>query len=170
MQPSFPPALRIAQSVETLATADTSSLVGLNTNELSPDCCVFVQENNKLYVLHKTDNSSPAASPNLIVPLAGPGRWYQYGEGATYFQSVNLAHAAIPPQSSVDTAATVNGVSSGSDIVVFNLTDTGLPAGVSIGPVRITGANAAVFRFLNATAATVAAATVTVEAAVLNNN
>jgi len=166
MQPSFPPALRIVQSVETLETPDTSSLVGINTNELSPDAIVAVQENNKLYMLHKSDNTTADNSPEILVPIAGPGRWFSLGEGATFFQDLSLSHAAIPPQSSVDTAASVAGVGIG-DIIEFNLTDSALPAGVSIGPVRVTGTGTATFRFLNATAATVAAATVTVRAAVL---
>lgn len=168
MQVSFPPALRVAQSVATLASAGDTSLVALNTNELSPDCLVMVQSLHTLYILHKGDNTTASDSPNVIVPAVGPGRWFQYGAGSSHFQDLSITHALIPPQSSVDSPVTVSGVEDSGDIIVFNLTDTGLPAGVTIGPVRVTGANAATFRFLNATAASVAAGAIAVRAAVLH--
>ena len=108
--------------------------------------------------------------PNIIVPIAGPGRWYLVDNGATFFQQVSVNHAAIPPQTSIDSSATVNGVVNNNDIVVFNLTDTGLPAGVTISTVRVTGTNTALFRFANVTGATIAGATVTLRAAVLTGD
>jgi hypothetical protein len=168
MQATFPPALRIAQSVETLATDGTSSLVGLNTNELSPDCLVLVQSNNTIYVLHKSDNTTAVDSPNVIVPAVGPGRWFAYGSGASFFQNLAISHAQIPPQSSVDASVVVDGVGQ-LDVIAYSVQDTGVPVGVAMSFTHISGPNAATFRFVNASAVTVAAATVSVRAAVLKS-
>lgn len=162
---SFPAALRIVQSVATLAGAD-DSLASINTNLLSPNAIVLVQENNKLYVLRKTSTAA-ASSPNIIAPSAGPGRWFLYGEGATYNQAVSVFHAAVGPQTSVDASATVTGVEDSEDIVVFNVVDSTIPAGVVVSNLRVAGANSVQFRFTNTTGATVAAATVALRCAVL---
>lgn len=163
---TFPAVLRISQCVNTLAGAD-DSLASINTTLLSPGAIVMVRANYNFYILHK-DSTAAAASPNIIAPTSGPGRWFKYGVGATYFQAVNVPFAAIPPQSSVDGSASVAGVAGATDIIVFNSIDTAIPTGVMVGQPRVTGANAASFRFLNATAATVAAATVALEVAVLS--
>ncbi len=166
---TFPAALRLNTPLATLAGAD-DSLASVNTSELPNGALAFVNENESLYQLRRASTAT-ADSPNIIAPAqGGPGRWYLYGAGASSFQGLNVSHAAIPPQTSVDAAVTVNGVTDNSDIVVADLTDTGLPAGVAVGPIRVTGANAATFRFTNATAATVAAATVSFRAAVLSSN
>lgn len=163
----FPAVLRISQAVSTLAGA-RDALAAINTTELSPNCIVMCLANNSLYVLRK-DSTATAASPDIIAPAqGGPGRWYKYGVGATYFQQVSAFHEAIPPQSSVDTNQTpVAGVASSTDIIVFNVLDTSVPNGVVISQPRVFGAGTASFRFTNVTAATVAAATVSLEAAVL---
>jgi len=166
---TFPAALRLNTPVATLAGAD-DSLAAINTSELPNGALCFVNENESLYQLRKS-SSATADSPNIIAPAqGGTGRWYLYGNGATSFQALNVSHAAIPPQTSVDASVTVTGVTDNLDIVVADLTDTGLPAGVAVGPIRITGADAATFRFTNATAATIAAATVSFRAAVLSSN
>lgn len=165
MSQSFPAALRIVQSVATLAGAD-DSLASINTTLLSPNAIVLVQENNKLYVLRKTSTAA-AASPNIIDPTAGPGRWFLYGEGASYNQAVSVAHAAIGPQTSVQASASVIGVEDDEDIIVFNIPDSGVPAGVVISGPRVTGAGTASFRFTNVTGATVAGSTVSLRCAVL---
>lgn len=90
------------------------------------------------------------------------------GAGATNFTAVQVSHAIIPPQSSVDSAFALTGVISSATIVVYNLTDSGLPAGVGTGPVRVTGLGAATMRFLNETGASVAAATVSFQMAILS--
>ena len=162
----FPAVLRIAQSVAALSGAD-DSLAAINTSELSDGAVCVSRSNYNLYVLHKTSTAT-AVTPDIIAPAqGGPGRWFRYGIGATYFQALNVVHAAIPPQSSVDSAANVAGVLGQGDIIVFNSNDSSIPAGVIMGQPKVTGAGTAQFRFLNATAATVAAATVAIEAAVL---
>jgi hypothetical protein len=163
---SFPAALRIVQSVADLATTEGDSLIGINTSELSPDAIVAVEASNALYILHKGDSTTPPSSPDIILPNAGPGRWFRYGPGPGNFQDVLVSHALIPNQSSVDSAFTIAGAGTG-DIVEYNITDSGLPTGVTTGPVRITGANAATMRFSNVTSTTVAAATVSFRMAVL---
>jgi len=166
---TFPAALRILTPVATLAGAD-DALAAINTTGLPNGCLCFVNENESLYEF-RAASAATVDSPNIIAPTqGGSGRWFLYGAGASSFQNLAISHAAIPPQSSVDSAVTVTGVTDSNDIVVANLTDTGLPAGVAVGPIRITGANAATFRFTNATAATVAAATVAFRAAVLSSN
>lgn len=167
MSQSFTPALRIVQSVATLAGAD-DSLEAINTTLLSPNAIVLVQENNKLYVLRKS-SSAAASSPNIIDPVAGPGRWFLYGEGATYNQAVSVAHADIGAQTSVDATATVMGVEDSEDIVVFNVVTSTIPAGVTITGARVAGTNSVAFRFTNVTGSTVAASTVALRAAVLKN-
>lgn len=163
---NFPPALRIVQSVAAIAGAD-DALAAINTSLLSPDAICAVQANNSLYMLHK-DSTATEDGTNIVAPSqGGPGRWFKLGQGATYFQAVSVFHAAIPPASSVDASATVLGVAGGTDIVVFNPTDSAIPAGVMMGQPRVTGGSTVEFRFLNATADTVAAATVAIEAAVL---
>lgn len=155
---SFPAELRIVQSVDTLSSGD-NSLKGVNTNILSDRAIVIVEENNSLYMLRK-ESTAAESSPAIIAPAAGPGRWYRYSTGPSLVAAVNIFHADIPPQSSVDSAFTFTGLLS-TDIVEYNLTDSGLPAGVVNGDIRVTGADSGTMRFLNATGATVAAATVT---------
>lgn len=163
---SFPAVLRISQAVSTLAGA-RDSLAAINTTELSPNCIVMCLQNNSLYVLRKSSTAT-AASPDIIAPAqGGPGRWYKYGVGATYFQAVSVPYAAIPPQSSVEGSATVNGAEAITDIIVFNVTSTAIPTGVTITNPRVTNIGQGTFRFTNVTAATVAAATATLEVAVL---
>ena len=167
----FPPALRIAQSVTAIAAGapgvdPDDSLAAINTNEMSPDAICAVKANNSLYMLHK-ESTATADGTNIVAPSqGGPGRWFKIGQGATYFQVVNVFHEAIPPASTVDASATVLGVAGGTDIIEFNVLDSAVPAGVIMGQPRVTGGSSAVFRFLNTTAATVAAATVAIEAAV----
>lgn len=163
---TFPPSLRIAQSVATLAGAD-DSLESINTTELSDGALVVVQQNGKSYRLAKASTAT-ADSPDIIAPAqGGPGRWFSQGAGATLFQNINVVRPAIGAQSSADVAFSILGVTDSSDIVVANLTDTGLPTGIGVGPIRVTGTNAAVIRFVNATGGTVAGATTTFVMAVL---
>ncbi len=164
---TFPAALRLNTPVATLAGAD-DSLAAINTNGLPNGALCLVLENNSLYELRKA-SAVTADSPNIIAPAeGGPGRWFLYGPGPSNFQDLLISHAAIPPQTSVDSTVTVTGADPG-DIVVANITETALPSGVAVGPIRISGTNVAVFRFTNATAATVAAATVGFRAAVLQS-
>jgi len=166
---TFPAAQRLLTPVATLAGAD-DALAAINTTVLPNGALCFVNENEGLYELHKT-SAVAADSPNIIAPTqGGPGRWFLRGAGASSFQNIAISHAAIPPQSSVDSAVTVTGVTDTNDIVVANMLATDLPVGVAVGPIRITGANAAVFRFTNTTSATVAAATVAFRAGVLPSN
>lgn len=163
---SFTAPLRILQCVAALSGAD-DALAAINTSEVSPGAIVMVRANYSLYVLHK-DSTATADGSNIVAPAqGGPGRWFKYGVGATYFQQVDVGVAAIPPQSSVDAAAAVLGVASAADIIVFNVLDSGLANGVTVTGPRVTGSGTATFRFTNATAATVAAATVALEVAIL---
>lgn len=166
MQRNYPAALVVLNPVSGTTTGDVP-LNSINTDKLPDGCQVLVLSTNKVYELRKT-SIAVQSLPDIVAPIAGPGAWFELANGATFFQALDVSHAAIPPQSSVDSASpTINGLASAADIVVFNLTDTGLPTGVSIGPVRVTGTGAALFRFVNVTAATVAAATVSLEVAVL---
>lgn len=162
---SFPAALRILQEVATLAGAD-DSLAAINTNIVSDRAIVAVAANNSLYMLRK-DSVVAASSPNIIAPTSdSPGRWFLYGAGPSATVEVDVSHAVIPPNTTIESAFTLAGLSDGADIVIYNSFDSGLPAGVVTGPVRVTGANAAVMRFGNLTAVTVAAATVAFRMAV----
>lgn len=167
---TFPPGLRIANSVATLQGAD-DALAAINTSQYSNGAIVLVRATGTLYRLNKTSTQTED-SPDVIAPdQGGPGRWFSLGSGAGQFQDVSVFHAAIPPQSSVESSAfTVQGALSSTDIVVYNLTDSTFTTvvGVVTGPVRITGTESATMRFLNATAATVAAATVSYRMAVLD--
>ena len=165
----FPPSLRIMNPVATLVGAD-NALAAINTSQLPDGSVCLVTATHKLYVLDKTSIQTQAL-PGIVAPAeGGPGRWLLLPNGASGFQALSLAHAAVPPQSSVDTPVTIaNGdvPLAATDIIDWNLTDSGLPLTLSIGNVRITGTNSATFRFTNVSAVTVAAATVTVEAAIL---
>ncbi len=164
---TFPAALRLNTPVATLAGAD-DALAAINTHDLPDGCLCLVRENNSLYEYRKS-SASTTDSPNIIAPTqGGSGRWHLYSSGPTNYQDLLVSHAAIPPQSSVDATTTVFGVDAG-DIVVANITETALPPGVAVGPIRVSGTNVALFRFTNATAATVAAATVGFRAGVLNS-
>lgn len=166
---SFPAALRIMSPVATLVGAD-NSLAAINTSLLPDGSVVLVTATHKLYVLSKSSVQAQLL-PSIVAPAeGGPGRWLQLPNGASEFQALSLVHAAVPPQSSVDTPVTIaNGdvPLTSADIIDWNLTDSAFPSVLSIGNVRITGTNSATFRFSNLSAATVAAGTVTVEAAVL---
>lgn len=163
---TFPAALRLHTPVATIAGAD-DALAAINTSDLPDGALCFVTEALTLYELRKTSTATADGS-NIVAPTQGGlGRWYAYGPGGHNKQTLAVSHAAIPPFTSVDSAVAVVGVASDVDIVVADLTDTGLTAGVAVGPIRVTGAGAATFRFTNATAATVAAATVSFRATVL---
>lgn len=153
---SFPAELRILQSVDTLSTGD-NSLKGINTTTVSDRAIVLVEQNNSLYVLRK-ESTDAEDSPDIIDPSAGPGRWHIYGAGEQLAANVNVAFSAIPPQSSVVASFVFPGLVSG-DVVVANLV-TSLASGVIDGSPQSTGADAGSIRFLNATGATVAGATV----------
>jgi len=165
---SFPAALRIMNPVATLVGAD-NSLAAINTSLLPDGSVVLVTATHKLYVLDKASVQTQSL-PSIVVPAeGGTGAWLQLPNGASEFQALSLVHAAVPPQSSVDTSVTIanGGVPiTSTDIIDWNLTDSLLPLTLSIGNVRITGTNTATFRFSNLSAATVAAGTVAVEAAI----
>jgi hypothetical protein len=159
--------LRILQSVATL-TGASDSLESINTTLVMDRGIVAVVASNALYMLRR-DSVASASSPNIIAPAqGGPGRWYLYSSGPTFFADVSVAHNQIPPQSSVDAAFTIPGADT-TDVVEYNLTDSGLPAGIGTGPVRMTGAAAATMRFLNATATTSPTASVGFRMAVLKD-
>jgi hypothetical protein len=174
---SFPPSLRILQSVHDLTGAD-DSLQAINTNEVSPGSIVVVQRSNSdsgldvpaLYILRK-DSTTANNPPAVVAPAqGGPGRWFPYALLAAQVgapAAVAVFHAAIPPQTSVDATVAIAGVVDSSDIVLWNLADNTVPAGVILGQPRVTAPNSVNFRFLNATAATVVAATVSVEYSIL---
>ncbi len=152
------------QSVAALAGAD-DSLQAINTNEVSPGAIVMVRSLYRLYVLEK-DSTATASSPNVIAPTAGPGRWVSLGAGASYFQAVTVAVPAIPPQSLVNASATVTGATDfNTQIAVYNLLDSGI-ASLVVNP-RINGLNLVTWSFANVTSATIAAASVALEVAVL---
>lgn len=151
------PSLRIVQSVATIEGAQ-DSLESINTFQLSDRALVVAGD--VLYQLRK-DSTATESLPGIVAPAqGGPGRWFAYGAGPTPSVAVQVFHAAIGPQSSVDSAFSLADIDDSTDLVLYNLTDSGLPAGVGTGPVRITGTGAALMRFVNATGATVAAATV----------
>ncbi len=163
---TFPTALRLNTPVHLVTGAD-DSLAAINTNPLPDGALCFVTEAEAIYQLRKASTATADGS-NIVAPAeGGPGRWYFYGPGGAYLQQLDVFHEIIPPQSSVDSAVAVLGVASDADIVVANLLGTGLIAGVAVGPIRVTGANAATFRFTNATAASVVAGTVSFRAMVL---
>jgi len=165
MQPANA-ALRIHQSVAALAGAD-DSLEAINTSQLTQGCVVYVQDVG-LYRLNRL--STAAASSTVVVPAqGGPGRWFSLGTGATQFQNVSVAYVEIGPNTSVDSPFSILGATSSSDIVVYNLTDSGLPVGVTTGPVRVTGSETALMRFQNTTSASIPAATRTFRMAVLDS-
>ncbi len=163
---TFPAALRIANSVATREGPD-DSLEAINTNQYSNGAIVLVQQSGILYRLNKASTVTEDL-PDIVAPAAGPGRWFSMGSGASQFADVVVAHAIIPPQSSVDAAFALTGILNSDDIVVYNINDSTLEAGVTTGPVRVTGANAATMRFTNTTGASVAADSKTFRMAVLD--
>lgn len=164
---SFPAALRIAQSVPTLAGAD--GLAGINTNLFSPNAIVMVQSNNSLYVLRKT-SVAVASSPDIIAPDSGPGRWFLYSAGAQGFQSVNLGVPALGANSGAEVSGVaVTGVADSDDVVVFNLLTSGTPTGLAITSPRVTGPGTVAFHVLNGTGATIAGGTYSLRVAVLSS-
>lgn len=163
---TFPAALRIAQSVQSLAGAD-DALAAINTSEISPGAIVFVRSVAGLYYLDK-GSVAAESQPSIIAPAqGGPGRWFKIGVGANYFQTINLPFPAIPPQSTNQVTVTVQGVLNSNDVMVMNSNDTATPNGVIIGQPKVVGLNQGSFRVLNATGATVPAATVGLVVAVL---
>lgn len=164
MQPA-PAALRIHQSVATLAGAD-DSLEAINTSQLTQGCVVYVQDVG----FYRLDRLSVAvvASPNIIAPAqGGPGRWLFLGSGgATFFQEVLVTYGGMGTGATTDAAFLIPGVTDDNDIVEYNLLDTPLPAGLVTGPMRVTGVGSASLRFANV-GATVVSATVAFRMAVL---
>src|SRR5882724_1286184 len=104
---SFPAALRIMNPVATLVGAD-NSLAAINTSLLPDGSIVLVTATHKLYVLEKS-SILVQSLPSIVAPAqGGPGRWFQLPNGASEFQALSLGHAAVPPQSSVDTPVTID--------------------------------------------------------------
>jgi len=163
---SFPPGLRIAQSVPTLAGAD--GLAGINTTLFSPNAIVAVTENNSLYMLRKASVAA-ASSPDIIAPVDGsPGRWFLYSQGAQDFQNVALVVPSMPPNSGANVDATVLGADDG-DVVLFNLRQSGVPTELAITSPYIASPNSVTFKVLNGTGSTVSGGTYTLRVAVLQS-
>ncbi len=159
MQQQFPANLRIMNPVSTL-TGARDSLAAINTTQLPDNSIVMVEASNTLYVLRK-GSTATEDSPNIIAPAeGGPGRWYRYGAGGSFFSTISVGHTTIAPQTGIDSnSATIPGVASSNDVVSTNLLSSGLAATVVFGILRITGAAAGVYRFTNVGSATVAGAT-----------
>lgn len=162
---TFPPALRVVQSVAALQGAD-DALAAINTTLLSDGAIVLVRAVNSFYVLRKTATGA-ASSPEIIAPAqGGPGRWYKYGMGANYYQSVTLAVPEIPPQSKVSATIPVTGaLTNSTQLLVYNILDSSIESLV-VNP-RISGLGSGRWEFANISSATVAAASVSLEVAIL---
>ncbi len=165
MLQQFSPSLRLCNPVST-TTGARDSLAAINTSQL-PDgaLCPVIDsgtgDQRVLYILNK--GSSLAQSlPSIVAPAeGGPGRWFLYSAGGSFFQTVAIGHAAIPPATGIDSAAVaVTGATSSNDVISYDLLQSDLNAGIAMGPPRITGSESAVWRLTNVTAATIAAGTI----------
>lgn len=150
---SFTPALRIVQAVENVA-----QLALINTSILSENALIAV--GNVLYMLRKQATDAEDL-PTIVQPDAGgPGRWFVYRSGLSFSASVEIVRPALGAQQTADVAFSVPGLAI-TDIITVQLTDSTYAAGITEGPVRITGSGAAQLRFANVSSGTVAGATTT---------
>jgi hypothetical protein len=75
LQP-FPAALRIVNTVSTVLGAQ-DSLESINTEILMDRALVSCAANNFIYQLRKDSVAAPSL-PDIVAPVAGPGRWVRY--------------------------------------------------------------------------------------------
>jgi len=80
MLQSFPPALRILNTVSTVLGAQ-DSLASINTEILMDRALVSCAENNLTYQLRK-DSVATESLPDIVAPVAGPGRWVSTAGGS----------------------------------------------------------------------------------------
>ena len=85
--------------VATLASAPGDSLTNLNTFPLPDGSAAFVLEDRSLWRLDKT--SAAGASPYVVVPAAGPGRWRREVGSA----AVGPTYVAGAAQNSIDSTS-----------------------------------------------------------------
>jgi hypothetical protein len=162
---SFPADLRIENPVATLAGA--AGLSAINTNELPNGALCVVNENNSIYQLRKT-SAAAAASPQVIVPAAGPGRWHLYGQGPNSFTNVDLVVGNLNAQVGVEIAGlAVSSIIDNDDVVVFALRNSNIPAGLIVSMPRVTGPGAFALQVFNASAAPITGNTYSLRVAVL---
>jgi hypothetical protein len=80
MNPQSSAALRFGQRTR-LTGEPGFDLQSLSTFDLPDGCSVLVNHAPvlpELFVLIKTDNTTPPDGINVIAPVSGPGRWYRY--------------------------------------------------------------------------------------------
>ena len=152
----FPSDLRLLNPVTAL-TGDRDALAAINTAELPDGSIVMVNDADTLYRLEK-GSTVAASSPEIIAPAqGGPGRWFRYGEGASFFQNVTVTHATIPPNSGITSnGTTVTGFASSNDVLSYNLQSSGLNANLVVGLPRNTGTDTAEWRLYNVSSTTIA--------------
>ena len=162
----FPADETILTPRSTLSGAD-DSIASINTSLLADGAVVMLKVSGSFYRLNKTSVEAESL-PNIVAPAqGGPGRWYKMQViGAP--ASLTVTVPDIGPQTTVEASATVPGKQSSSDLVLANVTDSGLPTGVGLVAIRpATGATTATFRFMNATGATISGRDVGLRAAVI---
>lgn len=151
----FPPNLRLLNPVSALSGA-RDALDAINTTECPDGALVMVTDVDALYQLAK-GSTVAASSPEIIAPAqGGPGRWLRYGEGASFFQSVTVTHATIPPNSGISSdGATVTGYSSSNDVLSYNLQSSGLNSSLVVGLPRNTTSDRAEWALYNVSGTTI---------------
>ncbi len=80
MAPQSPASLRILEFVDVVLGAG-SSLQSLNTQLVMDRGIVACKANNSLYMLRREATDSPSGT-DIVVPAAGPGRWFIYPAGS----------------------------------------------------------------------------------------
>lgn len=162
---TFPADLTILTPRATLSGAD-DSIASINTTEYSDGAIVMLKSNYTLYQLRKGSTDAQSL-PNIVAPAqGGPGRWHRLAPGSPV--AIQVAFPAIGPNTTVEGGATVPGKQSQGDLVLANVTDSGLPTGVGLVNVRPSAsATTAAFRFMNATGATIAGQTVSLLVSVI---
>jgi hypothetical protein len=122
MSASAPAALRILQSVATLAGA-RNSLEAINTNLVSDRAIVAVVATDTLYMLRKNSSAAPS-SPTIIAPAqGGPGRWYEYspGGGSAFQPPLDMGNLGATPALDFATNPYIRGVLSVNAIPTMTL-------------------------------------------------
>lgn len=151
----FPPDLRLLNPVSAL-TGARDALAAINTTNLPDGAVVMVTDADTLYRLEK-GSTVAASSPEIIAPAeGGPGRWFRYGEGASFFQSVTVTHATIPPNSGITSdGVTVTGYTNTNDVLSYNLQSSGLNSSLVVGLPRNTSSDRAEWTLYNVSGTTI---------------